>query len=133
MQGPGHVAQYPDEALAGACRFNKSLLHLLRHRAPGGQTFGNVQSPAVDVFSEPRTSGAQVLEDLLLGIRRGNALEGYWSQLKRSIRGTHVHVSGKHLWKCVSEFSSRYNMRKTPGAMFDQLIASLWLPRLADG
>ena len=66
------------------------------------------------------------------GIHHVNALEGYWSQLKRSIRGTHVHVSGKHLWKYVSEFSFRYNMRKTPAAMFDRLIASLWLPRLAD-
>src|SRR5208337_2447822 len=28
-----------------------------------------------------------------------NSLESHWSLLKRSIKGTHVHVSGKHLWK----------------------------------
>ncbi|HEX9701433.1 MAG TPA: IS1595 family transposase, partial [Rhodospirillales bacterium] len=28
-----------------------------------------------------------------------NSLEGFWSMLKRSIRGTHVHVSRKHLPK----------------------------------
>lgn len=67
------------------------------------------------------------------GIHHVNSLEGYWSQLKRGIRGTHVHVSSKHLWKYVSEFSYRYNMRKTPEDMFSDLIYSLALPRLEDG
>ena len=62
-----------------------------------------------------------------------NSLEGYWSRLKVSIRGTHVHVSPKHLWKYVSEFSFRYNQRGTSGAMFDLLIQALSKPRLADG
>ena len=66
------------------------------------------------------------------GIHYTNSLEGYWSRLKNSIRGTHVHVSKKHLWKYVSEFSYRYNMRNDPGAMFDRLIVSLSLPRLTD-
>ncbi len=67
------------------------------------------------------------------GAHHVNTLEGYWSRLKNSIRGTHIHVSSKHLWKYVSEFSYRYNMRKQPETMFDRLIASLALPRLADG
>lgn len=62
-----------------------------------------------------------------------NSLEGYWSQLKRSIRGTHVHVSAKHLWKYVSEFSYRHNHRKAPALMFHRLLAGLARPRLADG
>ncbi len=33
-----------------------------------------------------------------------NSVEGFWSQLKRSIRGTHVWVSGKHLPKYRGEF-----------------------------
>jgi len=66
------------------------------------------------------------------GEHHTNTLEGYWSRLKLSIRGTHVHASPRHLWKYVSEFSFRYNMRKTPEAMFDRLISSLALPRLAD-
>jgi len=61
-----------------------------------------------------------------------NSIEGYWSRLKNSIRGTHIHVSRKHLWKYVSEFSFRYNMRKRPEAMFDRLISSLALPRLTE-
>jgi len=62
-----------------------------------------------------------------------NTIEGHWSQLKRSIHGTHVHVSGKHLWKYVSEFSYRRNFRHCHSTMFNRLILAFSLPRLADG
>jgi predicted RNA-binding Zn-ribbon protein involved in translation (DUF1610 family)/transposase-like protein len=61
-----------------------------------------------------------------------NTMEGHWSLLKRAIRGTHVHVSNKHLWKYVSEFSYRRNFRHSHQAMFARLVASFSLPRLAD-
>jgi transposase len=61
-----------------------------------------------------------------------NSLEGYWSRFKNSVRGTHIHISKKHAWKYVSEFSFRYNMRKTPAIMFDRLIDGLERPRLRD-
>jgi transposase-like protein len=51
-------------------------------------------------------------------------IEGVWSQLKRSIRGTHVHVSRKHLPKYLGEFEYRYNMRGNPEAMFSRLLLS---------
>ena len=54
-----------------------------------------------------------------------NAVEGFWSRLKNSIRGTHVHVSGKHLPKYVKEFEYRYNRRKRPASMFADLVARL--------
>jgi transposase-like protein len=60
-----------------------------------------------------------------------NTIEGYWSRLKNSIKGTHVRVSEKHLWKYVSEFSYRYNMRKQPQEMFNRMILAVSLPRLA--
>ena len=53
-----------------------------------------------------------------------NGIEGFWARLKLSIRGTHVHVSRKHLQKYVKEFEYRYNMRKNPGRMFDRLLAA---------
>ena len=62
-----------------------------------------------------------------------NTIEGYWSRLKNSIKGTHVHVSEQHLWKYVSEFSYRYNMRKQPQEKFNRMILAISLPRLADG
>ena len=47
------------------------------------------------------------------------SVEGFWARLKLSIRGTHIHVSRKHLGKYVDEFAFRYNNRGNPNAMFD--------------
>lgn len=54
-----------------------------------------------------------------------NTLESFWAMLKRSIRGTHIHVSRKHLQKYLGEFEFRYNLRKKPDQMFARLLASL--------
>jgi transposase len=61
-----------------------------------------------------------------------NTIEGHWGQFRRAVKGTHVHISKKHLWKYVSEFSYRRNMRFSHAAMFNQLVVSLSLPRLAE-
>ena len=53
-----------------------------------------------------------------------NSLEGFWSRLKNSIRGTHIHVSAKHLPKYLAEFEYRFNMRRNPEAMFARLLLS---------
>ena len=54
-----------------------------------------------------------------------NSIEGFWARLKLSIRGTHVHVSPKHLWKYAKEFEYRYNRRHNPSAIFRDLFAAL--------
>jgi transposase-like protein len=41
-----------------------------------------------------------------------NSAEGHFSQLKRSIDGTHHHVSEKHLDRYLAEFDFRYTTRK---------------------
>lgn len=38
-----------------------------------------------------------------------NAIEGYFSQLKRSIDGTHHHVTARYLNRYLSEFDFRYS------------------------
>ena len=53
------------------------------------------------------------------------SIEGFWARLKLSIRGTHVHVSSKHLQKYVDEFAFRYNNRNQPGAMFDAALSGV--------
>ena len=51
-----------------------------------------------------------------------NSIEGYWSRLKNSIRGTHVHVSKQHMPKYLAEFDFRHNLRSMPEQMFHVLI-----------
>jgi len=51
-------------------------------------------------------------------------IEGFWSQLKRAINGTHIHVSGKHLWKYAKEAEFRFNRRHNPEGMFPALIST---------
>jgi transposase-like protein len=54
-----------------------------------------------------------------------NNLENFWSRVKNSIRGTHIHVSKKHLQKYLVEFEFRYNMRGEQARfMFDRLLVS---------
>lgn len=43
-----------------------------------------------------------------------NTIEGFWSQLKRSIDGTYHSVSPKYLQSYLDEFSFRYNLRGMP-------------------
>ncbi len=43
-----------------------------------------------------------------------NTIEGFWSQLKRSIDGTYHAVSPKYLQSYLNEFTFRYNLRGVP-------------------
>ena len=58
------------------------------------------------------------------GEHHTNSLEGFWSLVKRSIRGTHVHVSRRHLAKYLGEFEFRWNSRKAPQTMLPRLLQS---------
>jgi transposase-like protein len=51
-----------------------------------------------------------------------NTIEAFWSNLKRSIAGTYVSVSTKHLQTYLCEFEYRYNLRKQPHLMLDVLL-----------
>lgn len=53
-----------------------------------------------------------------------NGLEGFWSQLKRAINGTHIHVSGKHLWKYAKEAEYRFNRRDCASSMLPELLST---------
>jgi len=66
------------------------------------------------------------------GIHHTNTIEGHWSQLKRSIKGTHVHISAKHAWKYIGEFNYRRNYRASHRGMFTRLVSAFALPRLQE-
>jgi transposase-like protein/predicted RNA-binding Zn-ribbon protein involved in translation (DUF1610 family) len=71
-------------------------------------------------------------KEYVRGIHHVNGLESHWSLFKRAVRGTHVHISAKHSWKYVSEFSYRRNMRHSHSNMFNLLVEAFALPRLKD-
>lgn len=52
-----------------------------------------------------------------------NTIEGFWSQLKRTIKGTHIHVSKEHLQKYVDEVSFRYMHRNKQDEMFETILS----------
>jgi transposase len=81
-------------------------------------------------FNHGRVNHSQ--EEWVNGIHHTNTLEGHWSQFKRSVKGTHVHISSKHAWKYVGEFTYRRNFRHSHREMFDRLVTSFSLPRLAE-
>lgn len=61
-------------------------------------------------------------KEFVRGFVHTNSIEGFWSQLKRSIHGTFHFVSRKHLQKYVNEFSYRYNRRHSKTPMFCHLL-----------
>ena len=54
-----------------------------------------------------------------------NTIEGFWSQMKRSIDGTYHSVSSKHLQSYVDEFSYYYNQRFAGVSAFHDLLYRL--------
>lgn len=57
-----------------------------------------------------------------------NNLEGFWSQLKRSITGTYHSVSPKYLQAYINEFAYRYNRRKSETPIFESLLQKVARP-----
>lgn len=57
-----------------------------------------------------------------------NTIEGFWSQVKRSIDGTHHGVSRKHLQNYVNEFAYRYNLRFSEQPIFELLAQRVATP-----
>ena len=57
------------------------------------------------------------------GILHTNSIEGFWSQVKRTICGTHVQVSKRHLQKYLNECAFRYKMRDQQDKMFDTILS----------
>lgn len=51
-----------------------------------------------------------------------NTIDGFWSQLKRSIDGTYHHVTAKYLQLYVGEYGFRYSHRNDRQAMFRTML-----------
>lgn len=62
------------------------------------------------------------------GMVHTNTIEGFWSILKRSLRGTHVSVSPQHLQSYINEIAWKYNERSSSVSLASQLLARAELP-----
>ncbi len=51
-----------------------------------------------------------------------NNLESFWNQVKRTIKGTHIHVSQRHLQKYLDEIAYRWEHRQEQDTMFESIL-----------
>lgn len=105
-----------------------TLLPLIQQAVEKGTT---ISTDELNTYKKLTTLGYQHgyvrhnLDQWKKGPHHTNTIENFWGRLKVSIRGTHIHVSKKHMPKYVAEFSYRYNMRGVrASSMFDCLLAS---------
>ena len=105
----------------------KTLLPLIKEHVAKGST---VSTDELRSYNPLRKSGydhqsvVHSKKQWVKGIHHTNSIEGFWSQIKRSIRGTHIHVSKQHMSKYLGEFEYRYNMRGKSEIMFARLLLS---------
>lgn len=64
-----------------------------------------------------------IQDEYVRGEFHTNTIEGFWSQLKRTIKGTHIHVSEKHLIKYVEEVAFRYTHKDKQDVMFEIILS----------
>lgn len=64
-------------------------------------------------------------EEYVNGEAHTNTIEGFWSQMKRSIDGTYHAVSPKFLQHYVDEFVYRYNNRTARISIFHLLLGQV--------
>src|SRR3989344_4777494 len=72
-----------------------------------------------------RQAVKHALKEYVRGDVHTNTIEGFWSQLKRSISGTDHSVSRKHLQSYVDEFVYSYNHRASSRPIFEQLLGRI--------
>ena len=99
----------------------------IRRNVEKGSTISSDEWPSYKVLTKAGFEHGVVnhgREEWVNGKHHTNTIEGFWSHLKRSIRGTHVSVSRKHLPKYLGEFEFRYNLRHSPSVMLGRLLAT---------
>lgn len=102
------------------------LPHVAKHVKPGSEIHTD-ELPAYGHLVIHGYNHRRVNHSAGEYVRQGvgvNAIEGFWAQLKRSIAGTHIHVSPKHLWKYAKEAEYRFNRRNRPETMLGELLTT---------
>ena len=101
-------------------RKRKTLLPIVKRTVKRGSV---IRSDKFRVYRELAVSGYTHLVENGSGTININNMEGYWSNFKKSIRGTHTFVSEKHLQSYLNEYSFRHNRRF--GDIFSHIVEKL--------
>jgi len=105
---------------------SSTVMPLIRDHVKVGST---VMTDEYPIYNKSKKSGYKHKrvnhgkKQYVRGVVHTNTIEGFWSQLKRSVDGTHHNVSGRHLQAYVDEHVFRYNLRNSPVHLFQHLLA----------
>lgn len=108
-------------------RGRKTLLPIIKDSIKAGSTIYSDYHGAYDNLWQEGYEQGRVnhsKNEYVRGDAHVNTIESYWSRLKLSIRGTHIHVSHKHLEKYAKEFEYRFNSRQNPSGMLPELLST---------
>lgn len=105
--------------------------HILPHVAQNVRVNARIYADDAAAWNELRFTNDYNLEtvnhaqgEYVRGSISVNTLEGFWSQVKRMVRGTHIWVSKKYLQTYLCEAEFRWNLRKHPYLMMRLLLSS---------
>ena len=114
------------KAFADQVHMSRSTLHTDEAKAD------NLIAPEFAAHETVNHSADEYVRYTPDGIATSNQAGNIFSQLKRSLDGTHHHVSRKHLHRNLGEFDFRYSTRKGyDGEQFTRLLVQVSGVRLA--
>ena len=98
---------------------------IFRHIRPGATLMTdeyNAYPPSLGLFfRHHRVKHSK--KEFVRGTVHTNTIEGFWSQLKRSLSGTYHDVSPKYLQTYVDEFAYRYSKRSWLTSLFFPMLS----------
>jgi transposase-like protein len=87
------------------------IRYAMERPAMGGKLAGIIEGDET-YFGGKAKNMHRAESEYIRGDAHANTVEGYFSQLKRSIDGTYHHVSHRHLDRHLADLDSCYNSRK---------------------
>ncbi len=108
-----------------------TLYGIARRTAKEGSTFHTDSSSAYGLFKNVFTH-EKVKHAVEFVNRDGvhcNSVEGFWSLLKRGIRGNYHHISQKYLQNYINEFEYRYNACGSDDLGFSDMVGRMLLQK----
>jgi transposase-like protein len=82
-----------------------------RHVKPGSAVFTDAYTSYEGLGPQFAHASVDHAKEYVRGDVHTNTVDNFWSLLKRSIKGTYVHVDPSHLHRYVDEQAYRYNER----------------------